>query len=321
MPGHYGMHLADEVEAPATYGFESSVNYRWLHSDRMFVHDVEQAPGNAEINDSHFIDLGVTYAFDPRFSATATLPLVFNDRSQVVRTFAFPPTIDRFHTQASGLADVRVEGNAWLLDPLTRTNGNVRVGLGVSAPTGDRDAQDVFELPGPTLRAQRHAVDQSIQPGAGGWGIILDAYAYREILPRLNAFLNGSYTVTPEEKYSPTASLMGDYSITDNYLARGGFEYIAWPRHALSLSLAGRIEGVPVHDLIGGSDGFRRPGYAVSIEPGVSLAFRSWSFALNVPVALYRNREQSVPEKAAGLEPAAAGFADYVVTFGVTRKF
>jgi hypothetical protein len=313
-PGHYGMQLGSEQALPPTSGFQGSVGYRWLHSDRMFVNDMEQtqreAEGSQEINDSNFIDLGVTYAFTPRFSATFTLPFSVHDRSQVVRALNAQRTIiERFHTQSAGLGDVRLEGNGWVWNPEEHPKGNALFGFGFSAPTGDRDAQDTFEIPfGTRPRAQIHAVDQSIQLGNGGWGIILDVYAYREIVPRLTGFVNGSYTITPETKYSPTASLAGDYSIGDSFLGRGGLEYLVWPKHTLSFSLAGRIEGVPVRDLVGGSDGFRRPGYAVSIEPGVSLA-------------VYRNRQQSVPERAAGIPPVAAGFADFVVTCSIARKF
>ena len=35
----------------------------------------------------------------------------------------------------------------------------------------------------------------------------------------------------------------------------------------VSVALGGRLEGIPVHDLVGGSEGFRRPGYIVSAEP------------------------------------------------------
>ncbi|MBI3414070.1 MAG: hypothetical protein HY043_01920 [Verrucomicrobia bacterium] len=314
---------------PPTSGFQATIAYRWLHSDRMFSHDVEQTQreveSSQEINDSNFIDLGITYAFNPRFSATLTIPFAVNDRSQVVRAFDVQRTIlGRFHTGAAGLADLRLEGNAWLLNPATHMKGNVLLGVGFSAPTGDRDAQDTFLVPAfgsSTPVAQRHAVDQSIQLGNGGWGVVLDLYAYREIVPRLSAFLNGSYTITPEERYSPTASLFGDYSIADSYQGRGGFEYLLWPRYSLSFSLAGRIDGVPVNDLVGGSDGFRRPGYSVSIEPGVSLAYKEWSFSVNTPVALYRTREQSISEKAAGIDPIAAGFADFIVTCSVMKRF
>lgn len=328
-PGHSGMHLGGEEKMPPASGFQGSLGYRWLHSDRMFSNDVEQtqreAEGSQEINDSHFVDVGISYAFNPRFSLSLTVPFSWHDRSQVVRAFNAQRTIiERFHTRSAGIGDIRLEGNAWLLDPTGPRRGNVLLGLGISAPTGDRDVQDTFKFvaaPPARLGAVERAVDQSIQLGNGGWGMVLDGYAYREIVPRLNGFLNGTYTITPAEKYTPTASPFGDYSIADSYLGRGGLEYLIWPKYSLSLSLAGRIEGVPVHDLVGGSDGFRRPGHVVSIEPGISLMVKSWSISLNTPVALYRNREQSVSEKAAGMAPIAAGFADFVVTFSVTKKF
>lgn len=323
----YGGHLMQEEPLPPSSGFQASIGYRWLHSDRMFSHDVEQKQredeGSEEINDSHFIDLGLSYAFTPRYSATLTLPFAVNDRSQVVRAVNIQRSIiERFHTQSAGFGDLRLEGNAWLLDPKKHMDGNVLFGLGFSAPTGDRDVQDTFEIPfGTTPRQQRHAVDQSIQLGNGGWGILLDIFAYREIVHRLNGYFNALYTMTPEEKYTPTASLVGDYSIADSYLARGGFQYLLWPKHSLSLSLGGRIDGVPVHDVLGGSDGFRRPGYAVSIEPGLNLMVKSWSLSLNTPVALYRNRQQSVTERDAHIDPVAAGFADFLVLFSVAKTF
>jgi len=319
-------HLADVLQ-PQASGLQLSVGYRWLHSDRMFIGDVEQpqrqAEGSQEINDSHFIDIGLSYAFTPRFSATLTVPFAEHDRSQVVRAVNVRRTIlGRFHTRAQGLGDLRLEGNAWLLNPQKHRKGNLLLGLGFSAPSGDRDVQDAFKIPsGTNPRTEMHAVDPSIQLGNGGWGILLDAYGYREILPRLNGFVNGFYTITPEEKYTPTASLMGDYSIADSYLGRAGLEYVIWPKHSLALSLAGRIEGVPVRDLAGGSNGFRRPGYAVSIEPGVSLAIKSWSFAVNAPVALYRNRLSSVEDSAAGRVSTPASFADFLLTVSVTKKF
>jgi len=56
-------------------------------------------------------------------------------------------------------------------------------------------------------------------------------------------------------------------------------------------------------------------------EADGSQEINSWSFSVNTPVALYRNRQQSVPEKTAGMAPVPAGFADFVVTCGVTKKF
>lgn len=319
--------LASGNGSSGAMNWEASVGYRWLHSDRMFSGDVEQtqreAEGSQEINDSHFLDVAIKYSLTPRWSTELTIPIAVNDRSQVVRALNFQRTIlGRFHTQSAGLGDLRWMTRGWIFDPILHPKGNVQVGLGLSMPTGDRDVQDTFLIPGRRGPVpQVHAVDQSIQLGAGGWGGVLELSAFRQLVPRLAAYANGSYTVTPEEKYTPTASLNGDYSITDNYLARGGVEWTAWPSHSVALSIGGRIEGVPVHDLIGGSEGFRRPGYAVSVEPGISVMLHSWSASLAAPVAVYRNRQQSIAERDAGIPPVAAGFADFVIILRLSKTF
>ena len=322
-PGQHDPFIGGEEALPPTSGFQGFFNYRWFRSDTMFVNDVEQPHDGREIiNNSTFFDVGMTYAFTPRWSATMTIPFSTHDRSQVVPRTGKPP--QRYSTSSTGLGDLRFEGNAWIFDPTQHLKGNILLGLGVSAPTGDSDVQDTFEIAsGANPRAEIHAVDPSIQLGSGGWGVIFDLNAYREIIPRLNIFLNGTYTMTPEEKYTPTASFifLGDYSIADSYLVRGGLEYLIWPKYSLSLSLAGRAEGVPVHDLVGGSTGFRRPGCSVSIEPGISVSVKSWSLSLNAPVALYRNREQNIAEKAAGVPPAAASFADFVIIGSISKRF
>src|SRR5206468_9142895 len=82
----------------------------------------------------------------------------------------------------------------------------------------------------------------------------------------------------------------------EQYSGRIGLSYALLPKQGLSVSLAGRIEGVPVHDLIGSSQGFRRPGYAISIEPGVVWSKKGYTLSVSAPVALYRNRERSVPD-------------------------
>jgi len=92
------------------------------------------------------------------------------------------------------------------------------------------------------------------------------------------------------------------------------------------LSLGGRIEGVPVEDVQGADKGFRRPGYAISIEPGITLIKNSWSFSVTTPVAVYRNRLQSVTDKqwteASGVyRHGDAAFADFSVTANISKSF
>jgi len=77
----------------------------------------------------------------------------------------------------------------------------------------------------------------------------------------------------------------------------------------------------PVEDLIGDSDGFRRPGYAVSVEPGLSFSRGPHTFSVAVPVAAYRNRTRSVADRLVPGRHGDAAFADYVVMLGYWRKY
>ena len=323
----------------------ASIAYRWLHSHRHYVGDVEQTVrqdrGNQVINHSSFVDAAIQYSFTPRLSAALTLPFVTSDRSSLAPTNYGSI---RYYTHATGIGDARLTGYAWLWDPAKPgLKGNLQVGLGLKAPTGDKGVTDTFlTAGGPVSRP----VDQSIQPGDGGWGFAIELNAFREILPRTEAFLQMSYLFNPENqngvltwrdnnsttpgKVTATSSAASYYehfmSVPDQYFARGGVAYTVVPSWGLSVSLAGRIEGVPVEDLIGNSDGFRRPGFAVAIEPGLQLMKGRYTFNVAVPFATYRNRERSLADQAASTVSGKdvhgdAAFADYVVTASLAVRF
>jgi hypothetical protein len=324
--------------SPRDPSIEVSVGYRWFRSHRHFVGDTEQTQrqqeGSEVVNNSKFLDLGISYQINQRFNAAITLPLAVHTRSQVVRANDANRTIlDRFETSSSGMGDLSVVGSAWVVSPVNAIHGNVLLGLGVQIPTGNEEVTDTFQSYDASTRkiiAQQRPVDQSIQLGQGGWGVIFNAYAYRQLGTHWNTYVSGSYTSTPKEKNGVKTFRSNPYeaenSIADAYTGRIGAEYRLTGTHGLTLSLGGRIEGVPVNDLIGGSEGFRRPGYAVSIEPGLLKSFNSWAINLYAPVAIYRNRLQSVPDKqrtaATGVYTQGdAAFADYLVMFSITNKF
>jgi len=86
------------------------------------------------------------------------------------------------------------------------------------------------------------------------------------------------------------------------------------------------IDCLPVHDLVGGSDGFRRPGYILSAEPGITYEFKNIALYAYVPIAIIRYRTQSVPdirqtEMTGVYAHGDAAFADYVVNVGITVSF
>lgn len=300
----------DSYVQPNTW--EATVGYRWLHSDRHFVGGIEQpqrqSNGSEVVNDSHFFDLTATYGLTKRLSLNLTVPFVYSDRSSLYEHDG----TNRHSMTASGLADVRLTGTFWVFDPEKSHNGNLAFGLGAKVPTGDYEATAIaYRSTGPALRY----VDQSIQPGDGGWGVVVETQGYRKLFGDAFAYMNASYLINPRERNPSTG-----YSVPDTYLFRAGLSYLIWPSKGLSLSLGGRMEGVPVEDLIGGSEGSRRPGYAISVEPGVSYTRKRVSVTVTTPVALERNREKSVSDLATGRHGDAA-FADYILVASVSYRF
>jgi len=305
----------------------ASVDYRWYESFRHFQGDVEQpqreAQGNNVINDVHSFNVSAAYGFNDRWSATINFPFIYADRSSLYEH----DFIHRHTMHAGGLGDIRIVTDFWLFEPHKHMDGNIALGIGLKAPTGDDKASDIsYRATGPVTRP----VDPSIQPGDGGWGLALEVQAYQKVFGNLFAFVQGSYLITPEEQNdtetplgdrSTTASVVKHDSIPDQYFGRGGFSYVIWPEKGLSLSLASRIEGVPVYDAVGGSMGFRRPGYAISIEPGISWTGKNNSFSINTPVAVYRTRERSAPEIALGRPGGDAAFADFSILASFTHRF
>jgi hypothetical protein len=143
--------------------------------------------------------------------------------------------------------------------------------------------------------------------------------------------VSGTYLITPQETNgTPNASLAGinrkpnpltsTMSIPDQYLADGGVAYPFPMIRGLALKTGLRYEGVKVRDLLGGSLGFRRPGYALSVEPGFQYERGTGTWTVNVPIAVQRNRKRSVPDQIQGSAGDAA-FADYFVTVGYSRSF
>jgi hypothetical protein len=320
--------------AATSRGLLGSLSYRFYESGRHYVGDEEQTQrerlGNNVINDVHTFDVAATYGFSPRWSVTLDIPFMLAARSSLYEH----DFVNRHTMHSGGLGDLRLVTDYWLLDPHQHMDGNIALGIGFKAPTGDDQEADIAYRSeadgGPTLRP----VDPSVQPGDGGWGIILELQAYRKIARNLYGYLQGSYTMTPEEQNNTQFTLadiprfaalltpLRTYnSIPDQYFGRGGLSYTIWPSKGVVFSLGGRIEGVPAYDAIGGSMGFRRPGYTVSVEPGISWSGKRNSFSLNTPVAVYRNRVRSAPETALGLPTGDAAFADFSILASFTHRF
>jgi hypothetical protein len=310
--------------------WQVSSAYQYFRSFRHFRGDHEEAnrvEDNTEvINVNHATDIGIGYGVSNRLALTLNVPLIYYDRSSLYEHYGNSPTANpdhaRFHTGSQGLGDMRLTGSYWVFDPMTANQGNFSLGLGIKMPTGDSNVQDTFHKIDSNGQDSTFtkAVDQSIQLGDGGWGFALQSEGYRSMFSKTAVYYNAFYLFNPKSENDVP------HSVADQYAARLGLNYAVMPQHGLSASLGGRVEGIPSEDLIGDSEGRRRPGYVVSIEPGLSYRHNALNFSLNVPYALYRNRTQSVSDKERTAETGTfthcdAAFADYLVNFTVSAQF
>jgi hypothetical protein len=284
---------------------------RHFDSHRHFAGDDEQThrsdAGTEVYNYSWYYDTTLTYAWSKRLNLSATLPYVNHDRSSLYEHLG-NNSGQRFATQASGMADVSLSASYWVIDPDHAKRWNLSVGLGLKLPTGNDEAKDLFNRS--TGITERY-VDSSIQPGDGGTGGVVSLQGFFHIKGNLSAYGNGFYLFNPEERNENTG-----FSIPDGYMVRGGLEYRIAAVHGLALSLGARNEGVVAHDLFGGSRGSRRPGFAVSVEPGVTFARGRYVATMTVPIAIHRNRVTTFGSTRAG----DAAFADYTWNFSLSMK-
>ncbi|HWR83811.1 MAG TPA: hypothetical protein VN285_10965 [Candidatus Deferrimicrobium sp.] len=308
--------------------WRGGVSWRYQRSFRHFVGSDEQIEreeeGSQVINSIHLADVWFQYGLSDRMSLTVSVPYLMATRSLPIRD-ENRVVIGRSTMTARALSDITVVARRWMKDPVHCKSWNVQLGLGVKLPTGPNDVLDTrtnYEDSAYVTNVQ--SVDQSIQPGDGGFGFLVDMQAFRRLFGgKAVAYLSGTYLSNPENTngvltYRSRAS-EAVMSVADQYVLRAGAGAAVPGVTGLGFSLGGRVEGVPAEDLIGSSDGFRRPGYAVSIEPLLSLDVGAMNIGAAVPIALYRNRVRSVSDRADDRHGDAA-FADYLILVGVSRR-
>lgn len=318
-------------------GWQFTPSYRYFKSFRHFVGKEEQherLEKNTEvINWQHTLNLNVQRQFNNRWSLAVDVPLITNRRSSLYEhggNSGGPSA--RHNTNSSGLGDIRITGYRWLLNPMKSMKGNIQAGVGFKLPTGNYKVSDVFYKADGNVTGP---VDQSIQLGDGGLGITTEVNAYYNFSHTIGVYGNFFYLINPREENGVSTARGGtpsqtaiDYktttmSVPDQYMARAGGNFSFGK---LTASAGMRFECIPSSDLIGGDEGFRRPGYVLSVEPGLSYAFKRFVAFTTVPVAVERNRTQSNADK---LRTAATGnyahgdaaFADYAINIGASFRF
>ncbi|MDX1544444.1 MAG: hypothetical protein R3214_10900, partial [Christiangramia sp.] len=278
---HFSCSIGNDLESNHLRTGDALIgmNYRYFKSFRHFKgteEEPDRVSNNTEvINNSHSWDFILNYGMSDRLFASLIIPVVLNERSSLYEH----GREERNKTFSRGLADIRLGLGYWLFDPVNHQNGNISLGLGLKLPTGNYNATDIFYNVGPEGSPQVRPVDQSIQPGDGGFGFTTNLQFYHSITSKLFVYGGGFYLFNPKETngirtfretLSPILQNEAIMSVPDQFSVNTGLGYTI--SNSFSASLGARYEGVPVEDVLGKSGGFRRPGNVLSIDPGLSFS-------------------------------------------------
>jgi hypothetical protein len=303
--------------------FDFDIGYRHQFSYIHFVGPTEQsyrvADGTEVENKINLENLSVTYQLTSRFSITADVPVLTASRhtndSPVIYT-------------SSGIGDSSFMVQGWLWNPKENKRGNIQISFGLLAPTGKDNVANVVDAQtgkGPVYTI----VDYSIQPGQGSWGLPLQWVTYKNWANN-QLYFNGDYVMMLQDTNNVVRTgaaanpltLTQYNAVSDQYLLEAGVAHPISRIRGLTITFGPRMEGVPSRNLlpVGNNLGFRRPGFAISLEPGIQYSRGRSVFSAEIARAIYRDRTRSVPDDLTGGHGDAA-FANYVWLASYSFRF
>jgi len=322
--------FTDYMCTPSSWQF--SIAGRYFRSFRDFREktDLKTPAQNESVNEVYTMDFSLSKMFEHGWSVSMSLPVSAN-----ARTSSFEhggPNTARHTTRSFGAGDLRFTVYKWLLPATIQQKFNFQVGLGIKLPTGDYKYQDYFYRNDTTEVLS--ALNPSIQLGDGGTGFITEVNAFYIFSKTISVYGNFYYLINPREQ-NGTAYTMGktptaiqiasggvETSVPDLYSLRAGM-YINM--HAFSFSAGIRDEGTPVYDLVGGSNGARRAGYYLSVEPGILYKMKKCILYAYAPIVVDRSIKQNVPDKKTSgithvFTAGPGGSANYELLAGISFK-
>jgi hypothetical protein len=289
-----------------TTNWQLNINNRYFKSFRDFKGSTDQnTPAqNEAVVKSYTMEISVGRLLRDGWSLDLSVPVASNSREASLEHGG--PNTTRHTTRSFGLGDIRFTVYKWLLRPTVRQKGNIQAGLGLKFPTGNFRYEDYFYRNDSTRVWS--AVNPSIQLGDGGTGIIteLNMFYVLNATRTISLYGNFYYLINPREMNgvaftagripSRADSLAGNIilSVPDQYSIRAG-AYVNVKNWSFSLGI--RNEGSPVKDLVGGSEGVRRAGHNLSVEPGIVYKMKKVSVYAYVPVIVDRKIRQNIPDQ------------------------
>ncbi len=304
--------------------WQAQFSYQYANTDQFFVGDQRNDSagynGVAPVRRVSIYDLDVFYGVSNRVSVDLTIPFI-SGSGGFTQSGAQGKQFVNWH--ASGLGDLSFQAEYWLNDPTKPSRVSGSVDLGVKAPTGSDTVKGVYL----TKTAQvEMPIDEAAQLGNGGWELLLRAQGTAQIAGPFFAYGSGYYGLSLTEhtnvhQTKPGGTVGPLRGVPDTYSGRLGAAYLLPFVQGLVVSFGGRINGVTVKDLIGGGDLYwRRPGYEVYVEPGLTWTLGRNMASVSVPVRVYQNKLDSLLD-IFNKKPVGSDFAPYLIVASFARRF
>jgi len=110
-------------------------------------------------------------------------------------------------------------------------------------------------------------------------------------------------------------------AVPDVYAARAGIAYAVAAATGLGLSLGARLDGITQSDLIGGRDsGFRRPGYTLYFDPGITYRRDRDEVTLSLPLAIAQDFQRSWIDRQRNFA-GGGDLADHLIFVSLTHRW
>jgi hypothetical protein len=298
--------------------WQAQISFQYANTNQFFVGDQRNDSagpfGQAPRRQVSIFSVDVLYGVTNRVSLDLTVPFLSGSggvEQGTVQSHQF----SEYH--AGGLGDVSLQGEFWLSDPTKPSRVSGSVALGVKAPTGSDSVNGLnynFDPP------REQPIDEAFQLGNGGWEILLRAQGTAQIVGSLFAYGSGYYglSLTKHTNVIQGGAFRG---VPDTYSGRLGVAYLLPVLQGIVLSFGGRINGVTVRDVIGGGDLYwRRPGYEVYVEPGLTWTLGRNMASVSVPVRVYQMKLDSLLDVSLNRH-IGSDFAPFLIVASVARRF
>ena len=266
----------------------------------------------------NIFDVDVLYGVTNRLEMDLTVPFLTGSLDVVQGTQA---DHQLYHYGAGGIGDVSLQAEYWLNDPTLPSAVSGSVSLGIKAPTGSDTVMGTF-VGGATA-----PIDEGAQLGNGGWELLFRAQGTAALgSGPFMAYGSGYYGMSLTEtsgvhQPKPDGSPGPLRGVPDTYSGRLGAGYLLPVFENLVLTAGGLINGVTVKDIVGGTDLYwRRPGYEIFVEPGLSYTFGRNTASVSVPVRVYAKKLDSTLDESLHRH-VGSDFVPFLVIASFGRRF